>query len=279
MLPTLGPRPEVWALERENAKCWPRASRVGDFGAHGGVRNAKSGCRGGSGWGVGCRRLIRGGAGERVRRIVSVLRAEGGERRARLCLWPAQSPLTPRAPVLSRNFTLFHHPMYGNCYTFNSKENEVVHSTSMGGSEYGKHAGTPAPQNVQRGTPPLRSSPPEARGLPTALAGTGGAAHPAAGLPSASPFLLTSLFISATAPGPLLVSWGTWRDPAGRAAPRRTQTQTLPARLVRQAHLGLGECSRDRSPKSALPCPMWAGSSPYARLSVGTGTGALSSGG
>ncbi|XP_036081966.1 amiloride-sensitive sodium channel subunit gamma [Rousettus aegyptiacus] len=37
----------------------------------------------------------------------------------------------------ARNFTLFHHPMYGNCYTFNSKENEVVLSTSMGGSEYG----------------------------------------------------------------------------------------------------------------------------------------------
>nr|KAF6355961.1 sodium channel epithelial 1 subunit gamma [Myotis myotis] len=36
----------------------------------------------------------------------------------------------------ARNFTLFHHPMYGNCYTFNNKENET-HSTSMGGSEYG----------------------------------------------------------------------------------------------------------------------------------------------
>ncbi|XP_049645472.1 amiloride-sensitive sodium channel subunit gamma [Suncus etruscus] len=36
-----------------------------------------------------------------------------------------------------RNFTLFHHPMYGNCYTFNSKENETILSTSMGGSEYG----------------------------------------------------------------------------------------------------------------------------------------------
>ncbi|EPQ17690.1 Amiloride-sensitive sodium channel subunit gamma [Myotis brandtii] len=36
----------------------------------------------------------------------------------------------------ARNFTLFHHPMYGNCYTFNDKENEI-HSTSMGGSEYG----------------------------------------------------------------------------------------------------------------------------------------------
>ncbi|XP_016078154.1 PREDICTED: amiloride-sensitive sodium channel subunit gamma [Miniopterus natalensis] len=35
------------------------------------------------------------------------------------------------------NFTLFHHPMYGNCYTFNNKENETIHSTSMGGSEYG----------------------------------------------------------------------------------------------------------------------------------------------
>lgn len=37
----------------------------------------------------------------------------------------------------ARNFTLFHHPMYGNCYTFNNKENETIHSTSMGGSEYG----------------------------------------------------------------------------------------------------------------------------------------------
>ncbi|XP_060028797.1 amiloride-sensitive sodium channel subunit gamma [Erinaceus europaeus] len=36
----------------------------------------------------------------------------------------------------ARNFTLFHHPMYGNCYTFNSRQNETV-STSMGGSEYG----------------------------------------------------------------------------------------------------------------------------------------------
>ncbi|XP_037671275.1 amiloride-sensitive sodium channel subunit gamma [Choloepus didactylus] len=37
----------------------------------------------------------------------------------------------------ARNFTLFHHPMYGNCYTFNNKKNETVLSTSMGGSEYG----------------------------------------------------------------------------------------------------------------------------------------------
>lgn len=37
----------------------------------------------------------------------------------------------------ARNFTLFHHPMYGNCYTFNNKDNETIHSTSMGGSEYG----------------------------------------------------------------------------------------------------------------------------------------------
>uniref|UniRef100_A0A0N8ETZ8 Epithelial sodium channel subunit gamma n=1 Tax=Heterocephalus glaber TaxID=10181 RepID=A0A0N8ETZ8_HETGA len=36
-----------------------------------------------------------------------------------------------------RNFTLFHHPMYGNCYTFNNRENETTLSTSMGGSEYG----------------------------------------------------------------------------------------------------------------------------------------------
>ncbi|EPY74531.1 amiloride-sensitive sodium channel subunit gamma [Camelus ferus] len=37
----------------------------------------------------------------------------------------------------ARNFTLFHHPMYGNCYTFNNRQNETVLSTSMGGSEYG----------------------------------------------------------------------------------------------------------------------------------------------
>ncbi|XP_026898837.1 amiloride-sensitive sodium channel subunit gamma isoform X3 [Acinonyx jubatus] len=37
----------------------------------------------------------------------------------------------------ARNFTLFHHPMYGNCYTFNNRENETILSTSMGGSEYG----------------------------------------------------------------------------------------------------------------------------------------------
>ncbi|KAL0617744.1 Amiloride-sensitive sodium channel subunit gamma [Plecturocebus cupreus] len=36
-----------------------------------------------------------------------------------------------------RNFTLFHHPMHGNCYTFNNRENETILSTSMGGSEYG----------------------------------------------------------------------------------------------------------------------------------------------
>ncbi|XP_054311584.1 amiloride-sensitive sodium channel subunit gamma isoform X2 [Pongo pygmaeus] len=37
----------------------------------------------------------------------------------------------------ARNFTLFHHPMHGNCYTFNNRENETILSTSMGGSEYG----------------------------------------------------------------------------------------------------------------------------------------------
>ncbi|OWK11396.1 SCNN1G, partial [Cervus elaphus hippelaphus] len=35
------------------------------------------------------------------------------------------------------NFTLFHHPMYGNCYTFNNRQNETTLSTSMGGSEFG----------------------------------------------------------------------------------------------------------------------------------------------
>ncbi|TKC46562.1 hypothetical protein EI555_001851 [Monodon monoceros] len=37
----------------------------------------------------------------------------------------------------ARNFTRFHHPMYGNCYTFNNRQNETILSTSMGGSEYG----------------------------------------------------------------------------------------------------------------------------------------------
>ncbi|XP_074052330.1 epithelial sodium channel subunit gamma [Macrotis lagotis] len=38
----------------------------------------------------------------------------------------------------ARNFTRFHHPMYGNCYTFNAvTKNETILSTSMGGSEYG----------------------------------------------------------------------------------------------------------------------------------------------
>ncbi|XP_006125866.2 epithelial sodium channel subunit gamma [Pelodiscus sinensis] len=37
----------------------------------------------------------------------------------------------------SRNFTPFHHPLYGNCYTFNSGENGTILTTSTGGSEYG----------------------------------------------------------------------------------------------------------------------------------------------
>ncbi|XP_052536496.1 amiloride-sensitive sodium channel subunit gamma [Tympanuchus pallidicinctus] len=36
-----------------------------------------------------------------------------------------------------RHFTRFHHPLHGNCYTFNSGENGTVLSTSTGGSEYG----------------------------------------------------------------------------------------------------------------------------------------------
>jgi amiloride-sensitive sodium channel subunit gamma len=28
--------------------------------------------------------------------------------------------------------------MYGNCYTFNNRENATILSTSMGGSEHGK---------------------------------------------------------------------------------------------------------------------------------------------
>lgn len=38
--------------------------------------------------------------------------------------------------------------MYGNCYTFNNKDNETIHSTSMGGSEYGE---TSAPRRPGRG--------------------------------------------------------------------------------------------------------------------------------
>ncbi|KAM9098991.1 amiloride-sensitive sodium channel subunit gamma [Sarcophilus harrisii] len=37
----------------------------------------------------------------------------------------------------ARNFTLFHHPMYGNCYTFNGDITKTALNTSMGGSEYG----------------------------------------------------------------------------------------------------------------------------------------------
>lgn len=62
---------------------------------------------------------------------------------------------------LHRNFTLFHHPMYGNCYTFNNKENETIHSTSMGGSEYGK----PCPASWALDLPEAQELPrPEARG-------------------------------------------------------------------------------------------------------------------
>ncbi|XP_030068656.1 epithelial sodium channel subunit gamma isoform X2 [Microcaecilia unicolor] len=35
-----------------------------------------------------------------------------------------------------RNFTLFHHPLYGNCYTFNGGQDDVLMS-SMGGQSYG----------------------------------------------------------------------------------------------------------------------------------------------
>ncbi|XP_063286697.1 amiloride-sensitive sodium channel subunit gamma [Pelobates fuscus] len=37
----------------------------------------------------------------------------------------------------SRNFTLFHHPLYGNCYTFNSGNQQELLVSSMGGMEYG----------------------------------------------------------------------------------------------------------------------------------------------
>ncbi|KAJ7305774.1 hypothetical protein JRQ81_010140 [Phrynocephalus forsythii] len=37
----------------------------------------------------------------------------------------------------SRNFTSFHHPMHGNCYTFNSGKDGRILSTSTGGSENG----------------------------------------------------------------------------------------------------------------------------------------------
>ncbi|MEE6498075.1 hypothetical protein FKM82_002973 [Ascaphus truei] len=37
----------------------------------------------------------------------------------------------------SRNFTLFHHSLYGNCYTFNSVERGNLLFSSMGGMEYG----------------------------------------------------------------------------------------------------------------------------------------------
>ncbi|XP_066496883.1 amiloride-sensitive sodium channel subunit gamma [Tiliqua scincoides] len=37
----------------------------------------------------------------------------------------------------TRNFTTFHHPLHGNCYTFNSGENGEIMNTTTGGSEYG----------------------------------------------------------------------------------------------------------------------------------------------
>ncbi|XP_053550799.1 amiloride-sensitive sodium channel subunit gamma [Bombina bombina] len=37
----------------------------------------------------------------------------------------------------SRNFTLFHHALYGNCYTFNSIEKGDLLVSSLGGMEYG----------------------------------------------------------------------------------------------------------------------------------------------
>uniref|UniRef100_A0A670KFI7 Sodium channel epithelial 1 gamma subunit n=1 Tax=Podarcis muralis TaxID=64176 RepID=A0A670KFI7_PODMU len=37
----------------------------------------------------------------------------------------------------ARNFTTFHHPMHGNCYTFNSGQNGSILNTTTGGSEYG----------------------------------------------------------------------------------------------------------------------------------------------
>nr|XP_056722524.1 amiloride-sensitive sodium channel subunit gamma [Euleptes europaea] len=37
----------------------------------------------------------------------------------------------------TRNFTYFHHPLHGNCYTFNSGKDNRILSTSTGGSEYG----------------------------------------------------------------------------------------------------------------------------------------------
>uniref|UniRef100_A0ACB8FK34 Amiloride-sensitive sodium channel subunit gamma n=1 Tax=Sphaerodactylus townsendi TaxID=933632 RepID=A0ACB8FK34_9SAUR len=37
----------------------------------------------------------------------------------------------------ARNFTSFHHPLHGNCYTFNSGKDSPVLNTSTGGSEYG----------------------------------------------------------------------------------------------------------------------------------------------
>ncbi|XP_060116987.1 LOW QUALITY PROTEIN: amiloride-sensitive sodium channel subunit gamma [Heteronotia binoei] len=37
----------------------------------------------------------------------------------------------------ARNFTSFHHPLHGNCYTFNSQNGSNILNTSTGGSEYG----------------------------------------------------------------------------------------------------------------------------------------------
>ncbi|KAL8174935.1 UNVERIFIED_CONTAM: Amiloride-sensitive sodium channel subunit gamma [Gekko kuhli] len=37
----------------------------------------------------------------------------------------------------ARNFSSFHHPLHGNCYTFNSGKDRQILNTSTGGSEYG----------------------------------------------------------------------------------------------------------------------------------------------
>lgn len=37
-----------------------------------------------------------------------------------------------------RNFTSFHHPLHGNCYTFNSGQGGKILTTSTGGSENGE---------------------------------------------------------------------------------------------------------------------------------------------
>lgn len=52
------------------------------------------------------------------------------------CAYNSLSKMLPMWPL--RNFTSFHHPLHGNCYTFNSGQEGKILTTSTGGSENGE---------------------------------------------------------------------------------------------------------------------------------------------